>query len=80
MFVEKIFSPSLHVEFVFLLLRLVLKDSYVVGSESGWTGLGGTCSASSLCLLVSLCSLPLSSARLKEHLFWHVAGTAVFPV
>ena len=35
--------------------------------------------AQPLCLLVSLGSLPLASARLKECLLWHVAGTAVFP-
>lgn len=45
MLVEKFgilsFLPSLHMELVFLWLRLVLKDICVTGRECGWTGLGG---------------------------------------
>lgn len=62
---KSFFSPSLHVEFVFLLLRLVLKDSYVVGSEGGWTGLGGHAAPllSAFWFLFAHCRFPLPGWR-----------------
>lgn len=84
MFVEKpgilsLFSFSASGVFIYFVIEVGFVRQRVGGSECGRTGLG-RCSSASLHLMVSLCSLPLASARPKGCLLWHLSGTAVCPV